>query len=242
MAEWIYTIANKDKSALYSVRTLTDWLVAENVTGIWLKGEMDQEVPLAIEQLPCKARFRMDENNRLFPFGKLTPTGVLPLLKWVALQDFLPVEMPVAALPGEGATTIAVRLVRSTIERKSELLLVQWEEWEDYVREAPKVRLAPLRFATNTEGETLIWGEPLPPLPGTVFWQDHQVFLPAGWTFEQKVTAEILAETYCKDKSAFLLFRETGQWEKINWAHFVGTSRSAIHQTKINHSLFKGIE
>lgn len=239
MPHWIYTIANKDKSALYRVRLLTDWLVAENETGIWLKGEINQGVPLAIEQLPCTTRFRMDESNRLFPIGKLTPTGVLPLLKWHTLQDFLPVEMPVAALAGEGTKAIEVRLVRSAIERKSELLLVQWEEWEDYVREAPKVRLAPLRFATNAEGETLIWGEPLPPLPGTVFWQDHQVFLPAGWTFEQEVIAEILAETYCKDKSAFLLFRETGQWEKINWAHFVRASRPAIHQTKINQSLSK---
>lgn len=236
MADWIYTIANNDKNALYHVRLLTDWLVAENETGIWLKGEINQGVPLAIEQLPCTARFRMDESNRLFPLGKLTPTGVLPPLKWQTLQDFLPVEMPVAALAGEGAKTIAVRLVRSAVERKSELLLVQWEDWADYVRKAPNIRLAPLRFATNTAGETLIWGEPLPPLPGTVFWQDHQIFLPAGWTLEQEVVAEILAATYSQDKSSFLLFRETGQWEKINWAHFVGASRQAIHQTKINQS------
>jgi len=233
MTDWIYTIANNDKSALYRVRILTDWLVAENETGIWLKGEVDQEVPSAIEQLPCTARFRMDINNRLFPIGKLTPTGVLPPLKWCTLQDFLPVEMLVAALAGEGESAIAVRLVRSDIERKSELLLVHWKDWAHYGRKAPNIRLAPLRFATNTEGETLIWGEPLPPLPGTVFWQEHQVFLPAGWAFEQEIVAEILAETYGKDKSTFLLFRETGQWEKINWAHFVGASRKAIHQTRI---------
>lgn len=242
MTNWVYTMASNQRKALYSIRTLTDWRVAENETGIWLKRETGEEVPLTIQQLPCSERFRMDENNRLFLTGKLTPTAVLPALNWHTLSDFLPVEMPVAALPGNSVTAIELKLVRSENERKSELLLVDWKEWEAYASKAPNIRLAPLRFATNTEEETLVWGDPLPPLPGKVFWQVHQVFLPAGWTFEQEIVAEILAETYCKDKSAFLLFKETGQWEKINWIHFVGASRKAINQTKINHSFSKGGE
>ena len=233
MTNWVYTMASNQKKALYSIRTLTGWLVAENETRIWLKGETGEGVPLAIQQLPCRERFQMDENNRLFLVGKLTPTAVLPELNWQTLSDFLPVEMPVAALPGEGIAAVELQLVRSGKERKSELLLVDWKEWERYAKKAPNIRLARLRFATNEQGETLIWGDPLPPIPGTVFWQTHQVFLPAGWAFEQEIMAEIVAETYCKDKSAFLLFSVTGQWEKIDWAHFVAASRNAINQTKV---------
>ena len=93
----------------------------------------------------------------------------LPALRWQSLAAWLQIEMPFAAMPANAAALVALRLVRSTDEREPELLLTSLENFKLFSQEAALVRLERLQFAADAQGNVLVQGRPLPPLPGRRF-------------------------------------------------------------------------
>ena len=76
-----------------------------------------------------------------------------------------------------------------------------------------------------------MYGKPLPPLPGQLFWQAKQILLPAGWAFEYAILTEILSSTHIKGKNGLLLYRTEQLAELPAIEHFVKASRAAIRLT-----------
>jgi hypothetical protein len=232
MRELISKLAQADKESLGLVRTHAGLQVAEDGEWIWLRGvEAGQPIPLAVRQVPANVTFEMDEQENLFPLGGVTPIGKLKKLRWLPLLDYVQIEMPTSAMPGRVEEKYPVRIVPSTLLQESKALLTMLPVWRHYADSAPEVRLSRLRFALAQTGEVLIWGTPLPAIPGKEYWMQENMLLPAGFDFEIPWIAGLVAGKLNPLNDAVILFTEEGSWEKIEKKAFVPATRSAIRLT-----------
>lgn len=233
MHEYIIILAEKDAGALGRVRCWPGAQAARQDGVVWLRGIFAKDrPPVAIRQLPAVKTYRAGEGGLLFPEGALTPVGELPRLNWQSLKDFIPVELPVSALPGRVTEQAPVRLVASGRAEQGAALLTTRDAWANWVETAPSVRLQCLHFAASADGKALILGAAMPPLPGRELWMRHQILLPAGFDFEYPVVSELIQRKYNPGKQAMLLFDENGRFDKIDGKSFVRATRSAVRMTQ----------
>ncbi len=216
-----------------SLRTFPKCWVAEDQETYWLKSEIgDGSPPLALQQLPAKGRYWIDEDHRLFPIEGLTPIATLPTLEWTPIASFVSIELPIAALPAQVTEKVSVQLIRSTEQQEANFLLLPWQLWQDYALATSNIRLKPLSFAVSQEAQVMVYGRPIPSLPGQLFWQTQQVLLPAGWKFKYSIIAGVLSSAYLKGKSGLLLYTSEQLFILPPIEQFVEASRSAIRKTK----------
>ncbi|MBX2877470.1 MAG: hypothetical protein KTR30_35450 [Saprospiraceae bacterium] len=233
MSILILHIEKKYSQQLGNIRGLPNCWIAEDEEKIWLKSEVEKgAIPMALQQLPAEGRFWVDESDRLFPVKGLTPVAKVPALDWLPVASFVSIEMPLAALPAKVTERISVNLVRSKDVKAANFLLLPWKLWQEYALAASNIRLKPLFFAVSEQAQLMVYGKPLPPLPGQLFWQTQQVLLPAGWDFEYPIMAEIISSTHVKEKGGLLLYQAEQLSELPPVDQFVQASRSAVRKTE----------
>jgi hypothetical protein len=232
MDERVIVLAEAQRAALGTVRDQPGLLVAADAGQLWLRGlPATGSLPLALRQLPALATYTADAAGRLFPDGRPTPTGRLPLLAWQSIVAFVPLELPTAALPGQPPAPVLVRLVPSAQPQPSAALRTTLAAWQAYAETAPAVRLTGLRFAVSSRGEALRLGAPLPPLPGQEYWLTTGLLLPAGFEFELPIAAQLVAHQLTSGGENLVLFDPEGQYEFIPNAHLHPATRAAARLT-----------
>lgn len=224
----------KHLESLGKVRNMPQLQIAHADEFFYAKGfTIAKNTEPIIATLPAKAIYYLDDNGLLFPKGKTTPTGRLPLLKWQSIRTALPVEMPVAALSGELRTAHSPKLTRTEQMQQSIALKTTFSLWQQYVETAAAIRLAQLKFAVSEAGDVLIWGRPLPPISGQEYWVSNGNFLPCGVDFEIPLTGILIQQKWNAKQEDILLFNEKGEWEKVGLNNFVKATRSAMRMTEI---------
>lgn len=231
----ILLIAKKDKEALGAVRCIDGLKAAENSKGIWLSLDEEQAKSTAsIQQLPVLKTYFIDAHNYLFLPGNVTPVDTLDTLQWQPIQLFIPVEIPVAAMPGKTNSQVQIRIVASEKVRNGNALLTSLAVWKAYAKNAAAVRLQALKFAVSEKEEVFITGNPLPSIPGKEYWIHDKMTLPCGYDFEWPfLAAAIAAKLNVQDE--LIVFDENSNWQRIAENYFVHATRSAIRLTTINN-------
>ncbi|MBX0290705.1 hypothetical protein K3G63_09665 [Hymenobacter sp. HSC-4F20] len=223
--------------ALAAVRSQPGLRVAREAAGaesrLWVRGlPPTGQLALAVRQLPTISTFGLDAEGRLFPVASLTPTTQLPSeLEWQPIQEFLRLELPTAALPGQLPAPHPLRLVPASRAMEGAALLTTLAAWQTYASSAPEIRLQRLRFAVAGPERVLVLGTPLPSVPGQEHWLHHNVLLPAGLEFESPLLALLVAQKYNPHGNALLLFAADGSLERIPHAYLVPATRSAARLT-----------
>jgi hypothetical protein len=234
--EKVLVIEAKYREALSAVRGVTGLKAAGDGEFIWLWGiTAGDTTNKLIVSLPILYSYTLNETGLLFPDGSKTPTKKLPDFDWMPIKKFMPVTMPVSAMPGSAPAKMAVVLSRTGQIKETYALLVTLSDWKIYADSAPETRLRQLSFAVSAYGETLIYGQPLPNIPGRAYWRRGQMLLPAGFDFDPPVTAELIAVQLNGDQSAFMLFGADGNWQNIPLAAFQSARRSAVRLTVIDN-------
>lgn len=223
----------KDLESLGKIRTMPHLTIALEGDFFYAKGfaVSKKTIPI-LAALPAQVVYELDANNLLFPKGKTTPIKTLPNLTWQPIRQVLPIEMPVAALSGQPPRQDLPTLVRADNSQKGTVLKTTISLWKQYAETAAAVRLAQLKFAVSEKGEVLIWGTPLPPIPGQEFWVSNGNFLPCGFDFELSLYSILIQKQWNALQDAILLFDKTGNWEKIALKNFVKGTRSAVRMTE----------
>jgi hypothetical protein len=231
MKEIVITLSVQHAASLGSVRTFPGLMAAIDNEHIWVRGIPTGKPVPKISQLPSIQTYFMDEQERLFTPGTLTPTAILPALEWQSLLSFIKVTLPVSALPGVMEKPQRVKLVRHSHMVESTALLTTLPAWEEYAATAPLVRLQHLYFAVSENAEVLIIGAPLVPLPGKAYTLKNNILLPVGYDFDPPVIAELVKAELNPENNGMLLFHQNGRWEKIRMDYFVPATRSAVRLT-----------
>jgi hypothetical protein len=232
MRERVFVLAGSDREVLGGLRAVPGLQAAEAAGELWLRGlPATGELPLAVRALPATAAYTLDGQGRLFPLGSRTPTAQLPALAWLPIQVFVPLELPTAALPAQGAPRYRVRLVPSGRAEAGAALLTTLAFWREYAETAPAIRLEGLRFAVAADQRVLLLGTPLPPIPGQEHWLRESLLLPAGFDFEAPLLAPLLARQLNANVDALLLFAADGSWERILKVDLLPVTRSAVRLT-----------
>jgi hypothetical protein len=159
------------------------------------------------------------------------PSGFLPDGPWTPLKEWLQPAAPPTLLPGKVTSRASLRLVRTTAERNANLVCVGFRAWRDYAVSAPQIRLHRLSFAVSGDAQTLIRGEPLPPLPGTRYVEIDGVAVPLGLTWSPAIDAEVVRESLGLDAHDIGLFTLAGVCEVIRADDFIRATRSAVRLT-----------
>lgn len=233
ITELIIVLSQADKTALGAVRCLPGLQAASDKECIWVRGIIPVNQPdIRIRQLPALHTYRLDEANNLFAPGALTPVGKLPSLTWQPLPEFIPVTLPVSAMPGKVMQRHAVKLLPSLTNTAGNALLTSLDTWKQYAETAPKARLQAIRFAASANNQVLLTGLPLPPLPGKEYVLNHGILLPVGYAFDPPRIITIIAAQLNPLQDAFLLFDTESNWESIPLQNFVTATRSGIRATK----------
>jgi len=232
MSEHVVVLATHDRDALGNVRTLPGLRVGTHDQQLWLRGlPSSTELPVVMRTLPAVSTYVLDAQNRLFPAGSQTPTTTLPTLTWQPIEEFMPLELPTAALPAQHPPRYRVRLTLSSRAEVGAALLTSLEAWCIYAETAPAIRLHGLRFAVSGARQVLLLGAPLPPLPGQEYWQQAGLLLPAGYDLEVPLLAPLLTSQLTPDSEALVLFTAEGSWELVPLAHLMPATRNAVRLT-----------
>lgn len=233
MRYWIFQLAQKDKDSLGTVRCFPGLEAVVQEGQIWLRlPQLEQGIPLDIQRLPIEQTFVLDPSNLLFPKGKQTPIAKIGKLDWVPLIDFIPVSLPVSSIPGYAKESYLPQLIRSQEEQTLSGLRTSWASFYTYAIHAPQARLEVLSFAASDNGEVLLLGHPLPPIPGNAYWQQHDLLIPAGYHFDLPWIAPLLNKSLNRAGMHFILFDQKGQWSKVPKKAVLQVSRAAVRTTQ----------
>jgi hypothetical protein len=230
---WAICIAREDAGSLAPLRLTGGIEVGEEGPWIWLRGQRgDERLEAKLAGLPARGKYEWLPPNQLRPVDRRIPSARLPELPWQALNAWLQVSMPPAAMPGIAPELVPFRLVRSTREQEPELLLTRLEEFQAFAAGAAQVRLNRLQFAADASGAVLVRGQPLPPLPGQRFVLHAGVAVPTGFSWEPAVSAEALARRFGVAGGMLAVWLEDGTTWRLHPEQFVTASRSALRATE----------
>jgi hypothetical protein len=227
----VLVLEEKYQDYIGTIRTVKGWVACRQKDQIWLKGPLNNDRnQLLISSLPVLASYELDEQNRLFPKGKLTPVDQLEGWEWEKLSDFVRVEMPVSALPARQVNPISISLVRNENSYPAYALQTSFAAWKNYVDEAPLVRLQALKFVVSSLDEVLIIGEPLPPIPGKSYWLNEDLLMPAGFNFDPPFLGQLLNQKLKVQTPSYILFNEEAKQDIIPVDLFKPADRAVVRQ------------
>lgn len=231
MANFIARMSAKDIVLLGAVRCMKELQVAPDDEWIWIKLSSEDEKEKSLMQLPLVCTYTEDEQGNLFLPGALTPVEILKELNWQPLTSFLSVRLPVSALPVNEVAPVPIKIIQSEVHKPGSAILTQLSIWKTYAETAPAARLQLLRFAVSEKNEVLIIGNPLPPLPGTEYWIENGILIPAGYDFEIKLAATFINEQLNKNNENLVMMDSDGRYTVIAKSLFVPAKRSAVRLT-----------
>ncbi len=191
---WVARLPLSEAAAAGRMRTERGLQAAEDRDHLWLHSTETSEVVAFHQNLPEASFFHVLSDRQLVPDGHLVPTGRLPELDWRPISEVLKIDVPVAKHAGRPQIRTTLRLVPSSVATTPNVLVTTLESWATYAVTAPQVRLDRWRFAVSTEGDAVIRGEPLPPLPGRLYVEQSGLACAAGWKWSPIVDASVLRE------------------------------------------------
>lgn len=221
---WAMRFDRADAVSLGAVRLLEIEVFSEG-DSVWLRGASGSPVEGALRRLPACQRFAV-RGDDLFPLDAEAPRGYMPSGPWVAIDHWLNVSAPAAALPGELAKRVSVGLRRDGIETRADMLLCDRETWARYCAAAPQCRLDRSSFVIDGNGRVLVRGHPVPAIPGQRFYLEGSIALPLGYCFD--IDASVVERSLKLESGDIALFDSDGSWSLIPQNTFVRATRSAV--------------
>jgi len=208
--------------------------VAEEGDWVWLRGDdLDDALDLELRKLPGGVRHLVGPDGTVTEVGRRLPAGELPATaRWLPLSSWLAPRPQPAALPGELPSRATLRLERTAAEAPATVLVTSIDAFADYACAAPLVRLRRLRVAAASDGRAVLWGEPLPPLPGSRYAEERGVAVPCGFEFKPRLEAEVVQALLGLSPEDLALFDEDGSYERVDSACFARASRGTARATR----------
>jgi hypothetical protein len=226
---WLFKLANEDAPSLAPLRLKAGVEVAEHSGFLWVRGpQSDDTLSQLLRGLPALERFELLSDNRMRPMGSLIPSSRLPELHWQPIKSWLAVEPPPSRPRASSPLPVQIKIVRSALQSDPGLILTSLTDWTEFALSAPKIRLRPLQFAVDAEGNVVVQGAPLPPLPGRRFALRDNIAIESGFCWQPEVSAGALARLLGVGAGVLALLYADGTWGAIQAEQFVPANRASV--------------
>ena len=182
------------------------------------------------EDLPSLLEINADDT--VTPVGRRLPVDDLPRGPWSPLSAWLAPHPQPAALAGQVEARLMVRIERTMVEQPATLMLTTAPAFADYAAAAPAVRLRPLRFAAASDARVVVWGTPLPPVPGRRYADREGVAVPCGFAWSPPLEPAVLRALLGLAAGDLALFHEDGSYEHVTADAFARAGRAAARATR----------
>jgi hypothetical protein len=240
---WAVRLDLRDASRAASLRRIPGISSRLLGDGFWLRGSScDAQLANLLTQLPATDRYLVDPQGLATRQGCLLPTMRIPDAGWTALSTAFALSLDIPALPGAAPERHPLRLIRSHHERAVTALVCAWDAWAQWSDEAPAHRLKPLRF-TRSGDQSLVLGDPLPPLPGQYHHLHGAVILPAGHDLDPLADPAMLREIFRLSAGDYALVHlvvpdprpadgnDAASWELIPASAIASADRATVRAT-----------
>jgi hypothetical protein len=220
------------KDDLDRIRTWHNLKVGQEDNSLWIKDlEYAQIHSVEVKSLPFKKVF-YEENNKLFLINSRLPERTVPALLWTPIDRALPVQLPSFNHNYFGVhDRISIRLVQTESEVEGVAMVTTLSLLERYVETAPAIRLQAIRWAILDQNKALLFGKPLLPLPGDVFWQRKDLLLPAGYDLEFHLLTDFVQKSVNPGREHWVLWSSEGLYALIPKDELLPLSRSSFRQS-----------
>ncbi len=230
--QWMIRLARADAVAVNALRLVPGLEVAEDDGDIWLRGNSAvEEFEHTLQALPALERFEWLPPDRLRPIYSRLPTVLLPSLTWQPIGKWSQVALPTAALMVQEPIAVSLCLERSAEEKPANVLLTDFKEWMAFALQAAEIRLGRLKFAVSSQREVVIWGTPLPPIPGQPFVEVAGIAVRAGFCWRPAVSPQVLRQVFQAGEEALVLWRGDGSVSRLHPEQLLPASRRAVRAT-----------
>jgi hypothetical protein len=126
---------------------------------------------------------------------------------------------------------VRLQLVRSAVICRPTILRLSLKSWAGFIESAPQLRMGCLSFLAARDGQVLVRGNPLPPLPGQQFVDHDGIVVPAGWSWQPAVEPQVLRAAAELESGDCLLWTADAGCQKLPADGWVRVSRSAVRLT-----------
>ena len=234
MTPWAVRLPAGAAHAAGALRLRAGITVADEGGWVWLRGEdLDEALDLELRKFPGGVRHLVGPAGTVTQVGHRLPAGELPTpVRWLPLSTWLVPRPQPAALPGEPPSRAPLRLERIAAEAPPTVLVTTIDAFADYAGAAPIVRLRRLRVAAASDGRAVLWGEPLPPLPGGRYAEEQGIAVPCGFAFKPRLGAEVVHALLGLSADDLALLHEDGSYERIDASRFARASRGTARATR----------
>jgi hypothetical protein len=231
---WVLVVPGASAAALARVRPQRGLEVLEQKGAIWLRGEWhSDDLDRQLRLVPGGLRMAVLADGQTVPASKLVPLGRLPEGEWIPLVDWLRITLPAARpAPPQPITPLTLWLVPSGCLREGALLETSLAGWCQYVDTAPQWRIDRWTFVAASDGQVIVRGLPLPPLPGVHWVLEESVAVPAGYAWSPAVDALTVQQALGLAAGELALLRPDGTWDRLAGDDWTRASRSAARATR----------
>ena len=205
--------------------------IAFDGTLMWVK-DFDYVQINAVETLtiPYKKLWYC-KNNKLYTINGTLPDRNAPALLWTPIARALPVELPRFNHNYFGINEkMTVILQKNETEAPVVAMRTSLAELHAFLQTAFAFRLQSLQWVKLNNSEVFIFGTPILPIKGQVFWQRGNHLLPAGYDFDFFALSGILDQKLNPDQHNCIVWHEDSTYFLIEKTDFQPLSLSSFRR------------
>lgn len=217
---------------LVELREWTNLKVAIEKNEIWITDFTAEQIDSPqVKKLPFKTPY-YSSGGQLYRLNSRLPERNEPMLLWSEFTRAAPIKLSEYNHNYFGVNAaIAIQLIKTDIEQSPAAMLTTLDALQHYISTAPLVRLKPLEWSLVNDTMALIFGTPLIPINGQVFWQRKAFFLPVGYDFELKIATELIHEKINPANDSIAVWNEAGHFFKVPKSSISSLSRSSFNKS-----------
>lgn len=229
---WLVHFPPRHLREALGLRTLPGAEIRIDEEGILVRGPEDHRPePARLHRLAPGGLYRF-EGDRVRREGRRVPEAKLPPDGWRPIHDAASPEFPAGAAPApHRPAPVRLRLVRGGEVREPSLLITDAAAFGAWGTIAPRIRLDRLRWVWDGAESALVFGNPLPPLPGARFVLAESIATPAGLCVDPVLPPSLLRSVLGLRTGDLAVFYPDGDVEVMDNGLLAPVTRSGIRET-----------
>lgn len=200
---------------------------------VWVTNfELIQIESVLVKSIPYKTLF-YSHSGKLFLLDSLLPDSKEPSFLWTPIERALPLRIENFNHNYFGTNEqLEIKIIESLEEERAEVMQVELDALEKYIVSAPEIRLSKIHWLLIENSFALLFGTPMLPLNGNVFWIKGNAILPVGFGFELNLLSENIDNKINPKKEFFSVWNEDSSYYLIEKNKLKPLSIASFRKTR----------